>query len=78
MSAARKRARRRVPSVAAEAVIAASGVLAALDLGLRAQGYVVTGGRLHLCADGTYSARVVWRLRDAGLTISGSARGLVL
>lgn len=73
----RKQDRRRA-AVSLDVVLAASGALAAMDASLRAQGYAVASGRLYPCRDGSYTARVVWRHRAGGLTMAGSAQGLVL
>ena len=70
--------RRAAATIALADVLAASSILATMHAGFDEQGYVCTGGRLHPCRDGSYTARVVWRHRDSGITVSGTARGIVL
>ncbi|QIB34767.1 hypothetical protein [Ancylobacter pratisalsi] len=76
MKAHRKRRRERTISL--DEVITASRQLALMDASLSVQGYARASGRLYPCRDGTYTARVVWRHRAAGLSIAGTAQGLRL
>ncbi|GLK85707.1 hypothetical protein [Ancylobacter defluvii] len=55
-----------------------SADLAIMDFDLTMQGYELAGVRLHLCRDGTYTARVVWRRRDTGISVVYSEQGLAL
>lgn len=44
-----------------------------------ADGYVATGARLYRCRDGSYTARVVWRNREAIVsTVTCTVQGLVI
>lgn len=73
-----KRSRRNAPVFQLDALLAASTRLAFMHEALTAQGYACSGGQLSRRKDGTWSARLVWRNRPAGLSVSFSAQGLVL
>lgn len=73
-----RRTRRKAAVVQLDALLAASTRLALMHESLTAQGYACSGGRLSRRKDGTWSARLVWRNRPAGLSVSFSANGLVL
>ncbi|RTL99761.1 hypothetical protein EJV44_04580 [Ancylobacter aquaticus] len=78
MKSRQRRATRRANEISIDQVIAASRQLTQMDESLKAQGYTCASGRLYPCRDGSYTARVVWRNRSAGMTFAGSVQGLVL
>lgn len=71
-----KRSSRSGPVVQLDALLAASARLALMHETLTAQGYACSGGQLSRRKDGTWSARLVWRNRPAGLSVSFSEQGL--
>lgn len=76
MKHARRRPRRRAFKI--DEVLAATKEIAARHARYIPLGYDMTGGRLFPCQDGTYTARVVYRSPQGGLTITVVERGLVL
>ncbi|CAA0128774.1 Uncharacterised protein [Starkeya nomas] len=57
-------------------MLAASNRLSIMHEGLIEQGYSCSGGKLSPSKDGTWTARVVWRNRSTGLSLSFTERGL--
>ncbi len=58
-------------------LLAVDAELAAADAHWLASGYARSSARLWRCRDGSYTARLVWRDREAGITITYVTRRLV-
>ena len=59
-------------------VICTSTELIVMDIDMRGRGYELASGRVRHHRDGTATVRVVWRDRDAGLSVPFSARRVEL
>ncbi|WP_159602416.1 hypothetical protein, partial [Starkeya nomas] len=71
-----RRRRRTGGTIQLDAVLAASNRLSIMHEGLIEQGYSCSGGKLSPSKDGTWTARIVWRHRLSGLSVTFSERGL--
>lgn len=74
-----RRMKRRRATISIEKLLSADAGLARADAIWRADGYAVSGGRMWRRNDGTWTARIVWRNRDAVVsTVVYTVQGLVL
>lgn len=78
MKSARRRPRRRKADISLDRVLAASSRLSIMHESLTGQGYVCSGGKLNRTRDGSWTARLVWRNREAGMSVSFCEQGIVL
>lgn len=78
MKTRRRTPRRRIAEISLDSVLAASTRLSLMHESLTGQGYVCSGGKLNRTRDGSWTARIVWRKREAGLSVSFSEQGLRL
>lgn len=78
MKTPRHQSRRSTAAISLDRVLAASTRLTLMHESLTGQGYVCSGGKLNRTRDGSWTARIVWRKRDDGLSVSFSEQGLRL
>lgn len=72
----KRRRRRTGRTVQLDAVLAASNRLTIMHESLTEQGYSCSGGKLSPSKDGTWTARIVWRNRLSGLSLTFTEQGL--